>query len=591
MRPKSLTLLALCAALSNCTRTVDNAADGSQLRWDSRGNDRGLSFGDGRGGADLPRSDGAFTEGPPQDATAGDTQRRDSARQWDSNPPAPDRGGSPHDTTASNPRCDALKAFDGTAHDAAPTLQACIDSTPAGATLELPAGRYQIAQQLQISARPIVLTTASRRGSGPCTNAASHGCAELVASTAFNASGGLLRVTAGGSTIDHLVLNGNKSARNTGPAARNCLAGKNSFGYNMQLACNNCGFEGSVSRDALCGTGLEVSGITHNITVRGSTFAGNGAHNLEMLWADGMTVHDSMNSTFVDNTFIDNTDVDLIFGGCAGCTIQRQAIRHSAAFAGGSFAAMMIHAWPTTSGDYTGADISQNSIDCGSEKRCGFGLYVGSDAWYKTETHGGAVFNNTVTNAQLGMLIDDASDMRICNNSVSQNGSSTVASCGTRPTTPYAMGSRSARIDSSCDPSPVRYTRVDWDGCVANWWKQGSSSACDPQSQPAPHWGLRDGVCRPSCGALGGTTGSNTTPCTTSGLQDAGIAYDALYCCKAPTSCDPQSQPPPHWGMRDGVCRPSCGALGGTFGSNTTPCATSGLQDVGIAYDALYCCK
>ena len=61
------------------------------------------------------------------------------------------------------------------------------------------------------------------------------------------------------------------------------------------------------------------------------------------------------------------------------------------------------------------------------------------------------------------------------------------------------------------------------------------SSACNPATQPAPHWGVKGGVCLPSCGGLGGTS-SSAAPCAQTGKVDAGAAFDVPYCCKAPSS-------------------------------------------------------
>ncbi|WP_413290457.1 hypothetical protein [Bdellovibrio sp. HCB337] len=54
---------------------------------------------------------------------------------------------------------------------------------------------------------------------------------------------------------------------------------------------------------------------------------------------------------------------------------------------------------------------------------------------------------------------------------------------------------------------------------------------CNPATQPAPHWGVKNGKCLRSCGGLGGTRGF-TTACSLNGMIDAGPAYDVPYCCK-----------------------------------------------------------
>jgi hypothetical protein len=190
------------------------------------------------------------------------------------------------------------------------------------------------------------------------------------------------------------------------------------------------------------------------------------------MWADGVTVHDYANSTLVANTFVDNTDIDFIFGGCQGCIIQDNHIQHSDSFVGSSFAALMLHAWPdgATSGNFTGSDTSANTIDCGAARRCGFGLYLGPDAWYDADTYGGTVRHNLITGAEQGLLIDDAHDMQVYNNFVANWGSSTDASCGLRPTSAYGIGNTSVNIDTSRDTMSISYIDANWDGCIPNWW-------------------------------------------------------------------------------------------------------------------------
>ena len=120
---------------------------------------------------------------------------------------------------------------------------------------------------------------------------------------------------------------------------------------------------------------------------------------------------------------------------------------------------------------------------------------------------------------------------------------------------------------------------------------------CNAQTQPAPEWGVKNGQCLQSCGALGGTV-TFSSPCADYGKVDVGQAYDVAYCCKdAPPSpppppgpCNAQTQPAPHWGVKNGQCLQSCGALGGTV-TFSSPCADYGKVDVGQAYDVAYCCK
>ncbi len=368
--------------------------------------------------------------------------------------------------------CEAIRSLAGTNTDASVAIQSCIDNTPSGETLELPAGIYRMDHQVQISARPITLRSEGKNESMPKCATDNHDCAELKASTSFADTIGILRMLSPGTRVDHIVVNGNKVERRSTASGQSCSAGSNQYGYNIQMGCNDCGLTNSVTKNALCGTGAEVSGVRSNIRVWRNTIAFNGVHNLQGLWADGLTVHDAQNSTFTENEAVDNTDIDIIFGGCTDCAIQNNTIWHTAAFEGSTFAGLMIHAWTTTSGNYTGTVTSGNAIDCGPQRQCGIGLYIGSDAWYDTDTFGGSVHDNTVANAQFGLLIDDARNMEVYNNPVTNSGTTTMASCGLKNTHDYGIGQDSVNIDTSLDTRNTIYQSVDFDFCIPNWWNQ-----------------------------------------------------------------------------------------------------------------------
>jgi hypothetical protein len=160
-----------------------------------------------------------------------------------------------------------------------------------------------------------------------------------------------------------------------------------------------------------------------------------------------------------------------------------------------------------------------------------------------------------------------------------------LPSCG-------ALGGTLASV-SPCAGQGLVDVGQAWD--VAFCCAQPAKGPCDADAQKAPEWGEKDGACLPQCGKLGGTTAS-TKPCEQIGKQDAGIAYDVDYCCRdaaAPppsTVCDPQAQPSPAWGEKNGQCLGSCGNIGGTS-AFVTPCDQHGKQDAGAAYDVAYCCK
>ncbi len=369
--------------------------------------------------------------------------------------------------------CEALRDLAGTGVDATPALRTCIAGMPAGGILELPAGVYSLNGKIEINQGAITLRTEGKDATMPKCALVEHDCAELRASTSFQDTGGILQVSSPGSVVDHIVINGDKLARAATLSGGQCASMSNSYGYNMRLACSDCTLTNSVTTNALCGTGCEVSGAGSGVIVWRNTIAYNGVHNAQGMWSDGVTVHDYADSTFADNELIDNTDVDLIFGGCQSCMIQDNVIWHTPAFEGGSFAALMIHAWPSgaTSGNFTGSQTVGNAIDCGSSRRCGFGLYLGPDAWYQADTYGGAVHHNTVDRAQQGVLIDDVHDMTVYDNRATNPAASTDASCGTRTTHAYSRGNASANIDTSRETLGTTYQSANWDGCIPNWWQ------------------------------------------------------------------------------------------------------------------------
>jgi len=113
----------------------------------------------------------------------------------------------------------------------------------------------------------------------------------------------------------------------------------------------------------------------------------------------------------------------------------------------------MIQSWPGQRGEYTGTTISNNTIDCGPNYRCGFGLLVGGDPWYQVNTYGGSIHDNTIKNAKEGLVIDDAHDVEIYNNPVINPLDKA-----------YSIGTRSKNIDTSKETMGASYASVNWDG-------------------------------------------------------------------------------------------------------------------------------
>ena len=87
---------------------------------------------------------------------------------------------------------------------------------------------------------------------------------------------------------------------------------------------------------------------------------------------------------------------------------------------------MVLHKFdedPVGYGNFINADVSGNMIDCvgnlpTSGRRRGFGLLLGSSAWYPPAPFGGYVHDNVINGAQQGFTIDNHRQLTIANNDV-----------------------------------------------------------------------------------------------------------------------------------------------------------------------------
>jgi hypothetical protein len=404
----------------------------------------------------------------------------------DDGPIGGDTAGSRFDASAGSlgSSCEDLPYYNNLQLDSSQAIQDCIGRTAAGATLALPAGRYRAKHSIVVPS-PIYLGTRGKTESDPPCDVdnADEACFELVADSEFvtpsKAQAGLLWVApaAAGTTLDHLVFNGNNAARLQSEGAAGCASqADNYYGYNVTVAADGIRLLNSVSRNALCGTGMEIDG-KNQLTLSNNIFAYNGIHGLTGLWSDGLTVTDAVSSVITHNTLIDNTDVDFILGGCVDCTIQDNRVSHSDRYEASSYVAMMLTVWlapasPTSSGDFTGADIAYNEIDCGSGKRCGFGFDVGIDFCCTPggPLHGGAVHDNTIRNAQQGFNVSHTTDvMHIYNNLVTDSGGNFITACGQMSLGNYNISANSV-VDLTGDSVPASsYSHETWTtGCMPN---------------------------------------------------------------------------------------------------------------------------
>jgi hypothetical protein len=334
---------------------------------------------------------------------------------------------------ATAPSCAAVATLAGDRQDAGPVLQACLDATPAHGTVALSAGRYRIATPVHIR-RAVTLTTHGLARTAPSCFANEQRCAllHLAISPAATAGGVMpLDVTSDAVRLDHLVFQGTRLSDPAGSAKRCAVEALRPMAGGVRIAGNAVVVTRSVFRDMGCYTALEY-GTGVGAVITDNAFVGNGTHNVLLGWADGLTIHTARKFRVSGNRFHDNTDVQLIFGSCIDCTVTVNVFTHGGTAAGGSFAELMLQAWPkATSGDYTGTQVTRNRIDCGAQRRCGFGIMIGSSPWYDAPAFGGSVTYNRVRGAMLALNIDYLTgQMAIGHNDLASNTGIVPSQCG-----------------------------------------------------------------------------------------------------------------------------------------------------------------
>ncbi|WP_242153842.1 hypothetical protein [Sphingomonas sp. BAUL-RG-20F-R05-02] len=320
----------------------------------------------------------------------------------------------PHNTT--DAACRALDQMNGGDRDASPALAACIASQPSGGVIALVPGQYLITAPVLISRPVSILTRGMARSAPPC-RVHDPRCATLLLQLrpdAIKPRAMPVTIRASSVSFDHIIFAGGANASLClNPATRPAGGG-------LSVAGNDFSLTSSILKSFACYTALEYES-GENGHIFGNTIAGNGTHTVHLMWSDGLTVHDAQHLAVVHNHFIDNTDVQLIFGGCTHCIVANNIFRHGGVSAGGSYAELMVQAWPkSTSGRYDGTKVVNNDINCGPQRDCGFGLMLGSTPWYDAPTSGGVVSGNRIVNAVLPIDIEGLTgEMTVTNNSIS----------------------------------------------------------------------------------------------------------------------------------------------------------------------------
>lgn len=294
-------------------------------------------------------------------------------------------------------------------------LQSCLGATPQGGSLRLPVGTYLIDTQLLVDH---ALTLGTMGLSVSTSSCDAVPCAVLRASSTLNnpASGpakGVLHVSAAGAVIDHLAVDGNRTARLNSQVGIACTHFANFWGYNVLVLASDVTFRYSKSYNTLCASSLGWYGDFGSIT--DSVFRDNGTHVTLGLWSDGITIG-SNNAQILRNHIVNSSDVGLVLMSGKNALVQDNLIEQpgQTAFAGlVVFRQLDGNGNPLSDGDYSGAFVQNNTLECA--QHCFLGLHVGSRPWESgpnAVVYGVTVRNNTVHNSSFDISIGQAGSVQ-----------------------------------------------------------------------------------------------------------------------------------------------------------------------------------
>lgn len=335
--------------------------------------------------------------------------------------------------------CSKMNSLVDTSQDASTALLDCIAQTPPGGRLALAPGTYTLRKQVRIL-KPIILTTLGIVDSAAgCDTIGLARCAILVTKLDGFPNPNIMPIEIGADRVSmvHLVIQGGGDPN----LRQDCsLPDRRPLGGGMRVLGSHFTLRKSVLRNFTCYTAMEVLARANALTIEDNLIGPNGDHRPGDIWSDGITIHEGEGTVVRRNRFTDNTDVQLILGGCRRCRIEHNRFRHTGAFARASFAELMLQAFPSTTGDYTGTIVTANDIDCGASRLCGYGIMIGANPWkagddprYPGAMFGGAISGNRVINAKIGINIDaPTGPVRIFDNHVQKSGGRFGSDCGTK---------------------------------------------------------------------------------------------------------------------------------------------------------------
>lgn len=377
-------------------------------------------------------------------------------------------------TAAPANACPALDRVAGVQSDATGVLLDCIDRTPSGGRLELPAEQFLLRQQLRILKPITIATKGVGDGAANCHDLGVERCARLVVKLegAPNPNIMPIEVVGDGITFAHLVIEGSHTS---GVVADCKLPDRRPLGGGVRVLGSNFTIRKSVLRNFTCYTTMEVLDRAKRLLIEDNHIGPNGDHRPGDIWSDGITIHDSEDTIVRRNRFVDNTDVQLILGGCRRCQIVDNEFRHSGPFSRASFAELMLQAFPSTGGDYTGSLITRNDIDCGKRHLCGYGIMIGANPWkagdnprYPGAMFGGTITKNKVANALIGINIDSPTGpVEIHGNDVASSGGRFESDCGTKEWPAVNIAPGAARFIKG-DPSNRSEGSTISTSCIVN---------------------------------------------------------------------------------------------------------------------------
>jgi hypothetical protein len=349
--------------------------------------------------------------------------------------------------------CAGIKADASGTAPASAAIQACLDATPNGGTLALPAGTYRITSLITVS-RGITLHTAGVARNAPaCLVQDAPPCATLRADANLLVTRGFVEIAGSNVTIEHIVIDGDRQARLASVAAQQCASGTNGPGFNARSSsCDHCTLLMSATINALCGSGFEWNGAAAYIG--GNLVRNNGDHTRHNMWSDGLTITRTDHASVISNYFADNSDVDLILGSNAGGVVKQNIVVHGAQ---DSFAGLMLDNFnASTPGDFQGAQVTNNTVMCNG--RCDYGIQIGPHPWYPSANIlGGTIATNTVDGARMGIDVDGAgtaaAPTTVTANQVGATPSSATFLCGTRPSSRFNVSPDSV-VNLGAGPAP-----------------------------------------------------------------------------------------------------------------------------------------